>query len=134
MTTSVVIFTIYAVNQTSSQHDSTAPELSNPSDLGRNLLLIHPGRLTWNIIMEVWKIIFLSKWVICMFHVNLPGCRENPRKSLESLDGFIRFCPLQPCLSPVNGSWPWFRTMDQNNGKILWMEEIRRSPPGCKKP
>ena len=24
--------------------------------------------------MEVWKIIFLSKWVICMFHVNLPGC------------------------------------------------------------
>jgi len=22
---------------------------------------IHPGRLTWNIIMEVWKIIFLSK-------------------------------------------------------------------------
>ena len=24
--------------------------------------------------MELWKIIFLSKWVICMFHVNLPGC------------------------------------------------------------
>ena len=34
---------------------------------------IHPGRLTWTIIMEVWKIIFLSKWVICRFHVNLPG-------------------------------------------------------------
>ena len=25
-------------------------------------------------IMEVWKIIFLSKWVICRFHLNLPGC------------------------------------------------------------
>ena len=25
--------------------------------------------------MEVWKIIFLYKWVICRFHVNLPGCR-----------------------------------------------------------
>ena len=37
-------------------------------------LVIHPRRLTWNIIMEVWKIIFLSKWVICRFHVNLPGC------------------------------------------------------------
>ena len=36
---------------------------------------VHPWRLTWNIIMEVWKIIFLSKWVICRFHVNLPGCR-----------------------------------------------------------
>ena len=27
-------------------------------------ITIHPGRLTWNIIMEVGKIIFLSKWVI----------------------------------------------------------------------
>ena len=36
--------------------------------------LIHPRRLTWNIVIEVWKIIFLSKWVICRFHVNLPGC------------------------------------------------------------
>ena len=38
---------------------------------------IHPGRLTWNIIMEAWKIIFLSKWVICRFHVNLPGCNGS---------------------------------------------------------
>ena len=36
--------------------------------------LPHPWRLTWNIIMEVWKIMFLSKRVICRFHVNLPGC------------------------------------------------------------
>ena len=27
----------------------------------------------WNIILEVWTIIFLSKWVICLFHVNHPG-------------------------------------------------------------
>ena len=39
-----------------------------------NQELLHPGRLTWTIIMEVWKIMFLSKWVICRFHVNLPGC------------------------------------------------------------
>ena len=37
---------------------------------------LHPSRLTWNIITEVWKIIFLSKWVICRFHVNLPGCNH----------------------------------------------------------
>ena len=36
-------------------------------------MYIHPCRLTWNIIMEVWKMIFLSKWVIYRFHVNLPG-------------------------------------------------------------
>ena len=40
-------------------------------------MLLHPGRLTWNIIKEVGKIMFLSKWVICMFHVNLPGCKGN---------------------------------------------------------
>ena len=27
----------------------------------------------WNIVMEVWEIMFLSKWVICRYHVNLPG-------------------------------------------------------------
>ena len=36
-----------------------------------------PGRLTWNITMEVWKIIFNSKWLISRFHVNLPGCTCN---------------------------------------------------------
>ena len=52
---------------------------------------LHPGRLTWNIIMEVWKMIFLSKWVICRFHVNLPGCSEH-----------LRPCPLRwPAM------WPW---------------------------
>ena len=39
---------------------------------------LHPGRLIWTIIMEVWMIIFLSKWVICRFHVNLPGCMGFP--------------------------------------------------------
>ena len=48
---------------------------------GTSMLTLHPGRLTWNIIIEVWKIIFLSKWVICMFHVNLPGCSN--KKSLN---------------------------------------------------
>ena len=41
------------------------------------LAQLHPGRLTWTIIMEVWKIIFLSKWVICRFHVNLPRCTNT---------------------------------------------------------
>ena len=27
--------------------------------------------------MEVWKIIFLSKWLISRFHVNLPGCNQE---------------------------------------------------------
>ena len=48
----------------------TSLDLGDPNQKKQ---VTHPGRLTWNIIMEVWKIIFLSKWVICRFHVNLPG-------------------------------------------------------------
>ena len=29
-----------------------------------------------HVFMEVWKMIFLSKWVIYRFHVNLPGCNR----------------------------------------------------------
>ena len=42
-----------------------------------SLWVVHSWRLTWNIIMGVWKIIFVSKLVICRFHVNLPGCTVN---------------------------------------------------------
>ena len=48
-------------------------------------LLIHPWRLTWNIVVEVWKIIFLSKWVICRFHVNLAGCNHFIFPSIQCL-------------------------------------------------
>ena len=66
---------------------------------------LHPWRLTWNIIMEVWKIIFLSKWVICRFHVNLPGCNkaffkgkpngskyQTPQSWIGFLSDFSWFC------------------------------------------
>ena len=59
-------------------------ETAPPKKLLETILDLHPGRLTWNIIMEVWKIIFLSKWVICRFHVNLPECTfyiHHPRHS-----------------------------------------------------
>ena len=42
--------------------------------------ILHPWRLTGNIITEVWKLIFLCKLVICRFHVNLPGCKKNRLK------------------------------------------------------
>ena len=34
---------------------------------------LHPGKLTWNTIMEVWKMMFLFNLVIFMFHVNFQG-------------------------------------------------------------
>ena len=45
----------------------------------KNFIHLHPGRLTWNLKMMVWKMIFLFNWVIFRFHVILPGCR-NPVK------------------------------------------------------
>ena len=60
---------------------------------------IHPGRLTWTIMMEVWKIIFLSKWVICRFHLNLPGCMLNfwDVHSISLFKGFCVFLLLGFC-------------------------------------
>ena len=39
--------------------------------------------------MEVWKIIFLSKWVICRFHANLPGCKIRSFLSDSAADRFV---------------------------------------------
>ena len=67
---------------------------------------IHPGRLTWNIIIGVWKIIFLSKWVICMFHVNLPGCSRSILRTIlyniTNLDPFM--IPFHPALQDLWGN------------------------------
>ena len=66
---------------------------------------VHPWKLTLNIIMEVWKIMFLSKWVICRFHVNLPGCKTNdPNHDLLSMN----HCSLTN-LKSESPSWkiPW---------------------------
>ena len=35
---------------------------------------LHPRKLTWNLKMKVWKMIFLFKQVIFRFHVNFQGC------------------------------------------------------------
>ena len=61
---------------------------------------VHPGRLTWNLKMMVWKMIFLFNWVIFRFHVNLPGCIEstwrlllpnlNLREAIISVQGNMR--------------------------------------------
>ena len=36
--------------------------------------VILPWNLTWNLKMEVWKMIFLFSWVILRFHVKFQGC------------------------------------------------------------
>ena len=57
---------------------------------------VHPWKWTWNIIMEVWKIMFLPKWVICRFHVNLPGCKKNgPNHDLLSMNHLLERFPEQ---------------------------------------
>ena len=38
------------------------------------LQVLHPGRLTWNLKMMVWKMSFLFNWVIFGFRINLAGC------------------------------------------------------------
>ena len=64
------------------------------------IIYLHPGRLTRNIIMEAWKIIFLSKWVICRFHVNLPRCINWCRMSSINIIKAISWIYL-----PLPGCW-----------------------------
>ncbi len=44
-----------------------------PEDICKGMI-IHPGNLTWNPKMKVWKMFFLFKWVIFRFHVSFRGC------------------------------------------------------------
>ena len=44
--------------------------------------------------MEVWKIIFLSKWEICRFHVNFPGCIFHEHGMFDILDLRFMSCCL----------------------------------------
>ena len=75
--------------------------------------VLHPWRITWNIIMEVWKIIFLSKWVIWRFHVNLPGCNFK----LGNIFCFVT------CFHPMVFSVPFF--LDE--GTNPWWLNTRRA-------
>ena len=65
---------------------------------------IHTWRLTWNIIMKVWKIIFLSKRVICRFQTLIfqvePPTYQNCLCSSHGPEG--RIC--QTHLFPTFGS------------------------------
>ena len=53
----------------------------------------HPEKLTWNITMEVWKVIFLSKWLIGRFQ---PLIFQGVL-SLECLRKTLRPFELLPC-------------------------------------
>ena len=45
---------------------------------------LHPGKLTLNPKMEVWKMIFLFNWVIFKCHVNFQGCNMSQETCLFS--------------------------------------------------
>ena len=74
---------------------------------------VHPGRLTLNRIIEVWKIIFLSKWEICMFHGNLPGCafRNVEDSSASFMSNFTNTQEMLRC-----------QGMDENQNQAGWIQ------------
>ena len=57
------------------------PEFTRPPSLTglrwgglSNEYPLHPGRLTWNLKMMVWMMMFLFNWVVFRFHVNYIRC------------------------------------------------------------
>ena len=70
---------------------------------------LHPGKLTWNPKMEVWKMIFLFGWVMLWFHVNFQGVytsncetKFRPRKQIKV------------CVSSLSMEVNW------RTGKVWW--------------
>ena len=49
---------------------------------------ILPWNLTWNLNMEVWKMIFLFSWVLFRFHVKFQGCRFRCHNFSTDLNRF----------------------------------------------
>ena len=57
----------------SQDNDSTIAVMKIQKNTRKN---IHAGSINgWNVVIGVWFRSFsFTKWVICRFHVNLPGC------------------------------------------------------------
>ena len=77
--------------------------------------LLPEDYIAWNIIMEVWKIIFFSKWLICRFHVNLlPGCIDDWVALMEDGLGFggcFVFFYTPPRTEKRKDQWRWWGNM-----------------------
>ena len=61
-----------------------------------NKLLIHPGKLTWNPTMKVWKMIFLFNWFIFSFKMlifrGVICMRSSPLKHPQDFHQNLNLC------------------------------------------
>lgn len=64
--------------------------------------------------MEIWEIIFLSKWLICRFHLNLPGCTGKERLDSRMMCGLR--CSLWRCFATPAASSAMDRMKHPLNG------------------
>ena len=58
---------------------------------------VHPGKLTWNPQMEVWKMIFLFYWVNMRFHVSFLGCIICCQYPLSAIISYHPLCLITAC-------------------------------------
>ena len=71
--------------------------------------------------MEVWKMIFLSKRVICRFHVDLPGCTHHFSREI-----LCETCHLRAGLTFQDASGNWksrFSTKSTKMWASIWCTE-----------
>ena len=70
----------------------------------------HPGKLTWNLKMDLWKTSFLHKPVVFRWHVDFPGSHfKGP---------LARLAPdADPCRTLQLAAW-----------MVLWQEEVVLRP------
>ena len=80
--------------------------------------------------MEVWKIIFLSKWVICRFHVNLPGCIYIYMLEVSYVSYLIRMIiKYYPINTLIEDLVRYFSVKSSNRSKQKCLKVNRQSMP-----
>ena len=88
---------------------------------------LHPGRLTWNLKMMVWKMIFLFNSVIFRFHVNLPGCKNTPLPFFVGHMFLLAPFPEAPLL------WQCFRSTRSRRWAAFARRNMARQAPKASK-
>ena len=83
---------------------------------------VHPGRLTWNIITEVCKMIFRSKWVICRFQPLIFQGVSKRHLCCFPTSNWSHHFSVRPPLRSDSQTCTWLQ-------KFLWMAEEPLDPP-----
>ena len=86
---------------------------------------IHPGRLTWNLRIHLWKRKIIFQTIIFRFYVNLPGCMFHPLRTWIAIHHHTLTADIEcsggrdiKALSKKNKNFQWPYTPETNGSHL----------------